>query len=139
MNQEFKGSCLCGRVQYIVRGPFDAFHICHCSQCRRSTGSAHASNIFTSRDRLQWITGEELTKRYDPDEAGVISKAFCTHCGSLVPYTSASSGRLIIPAGGLESDPGISPQDNIYWPDRADWYDAVAQAPRYDAMPDFES
>ena len=139
MNQEFKGSCLCGRVQYIVRGPFDAFHICHCSQCRRSTGSAHASNIFTTRDQLQWITGEELTKRYDPDETGVISKAFCTHCGSLVPYISASSGRLIIPAGGLESDPGIRPQDNIYWPDRADWYDAVAQAPRYDAMPDSES
>jgi hypothetical protein len=139
MNQEFKGSCLCGRVQYIVRGPFDAFHICHCSQCRRSTGSAHASNIFTTRDRLQWVTGEELTKRYDPDEPGVISKSFCTHCGSLVPYISASSGRLIIPAGGLESDPGIRPQDNIYWPDRADWYDAVTQAPRFDSMPDSKS
>ena len=139
MNQEFKGSCLCGRVQYIVRGPFDAFHICHCSQCRRSTGSAHASNIFTTRDRLQWVTGEELTKRYDSDEPGVISKSFCTHCGSLVPYISASSGRLIIPAGGLESDPGIRPQDNIYWPDRADWYDAVTQAPRFDSMPDSKS
>jgi hypothetical protein len=68
----------------------------------------------------------------DPDTPGVISKAFCTHCGSLVPYISASSGRLVIPAGGLEQDPGIRPQDNIYWPDRADWYDAVAQAPRYD-------
>ena len=139
MNQEFKGSCLCGRVQYIVRGPFDAFHICHCSQCRRSTGSAHASNIFTTRDRLQWVTGEELTKRYDADEPGVISKSFCTHCGSLVPYISASSGRLIIPAGGLESDPGIRPQDNIYWPDRAGWYDAVTQAPRFDSMPDSKS
>jgi len=133
MNQEIKGSCLCGQVKYIVRGPFDAFHICHCSQCRRSTGTAHASNIFSTKDRLQWLAGEELTKRYDPVEAGVISKAFCTHCGSLVPYISASSGRLIIPAGGLESDPGIRPQDNIYWPDRADWYDAVPQAPHYDA------
>ncbi len=139
MNEEIKGSCLCGHVKYLVSGPFDAFHICHCSQCRRSTGTAHAANIFSTKDRLQWLVGEELTKRYDPDKPGVISKAFCTHCGSLVPYISASSGRLIIPAGGLESDPGIRPQDNIYWPDRADWYDSVPQAPRYDTEPDFES
>ncbi len=132
MNQEINGACLCEQVRYAVRGPFDQFHICHCSQCRRSTGSAHASNIFTSKDRIRWIAGEALTKRYDPDKPGVISKAFCTHCGSLVPYISASSGRLVIPAGGLEQDPGIRPQDNIYWPDRADWYDAVSQAPRYD-------
>ena len=82
MNQEINGACLCGKVKYAVTGPFDQFHICHCSQCRRSTGSAHASNIFTRKDRLRWISGEELTKRYDPEEPGVISKAFCTHCGS---------------------------------------------------------
>jgi hypothetical protein len=135
MNQEINGSCLCGQVKYVVTGPFDQFHICHCSQCRRSTGSAHACNIFTTKDRLHWISGEALTKRYDPEEPGVISKAFCTHCGSLVPYISASSGRLIIPAGGLQQDPGIRPEDNIYWPDRADWYDAISQAPRCDAGP----
>lgn len=139
MNEEIRGSCLCGQVQYIVRGPFDAFHICHCSQCRRSTGTAHASNIFSTKERLRWLSGEELTKRYDPDQPGVISKCFCTHCGSLVPYISASSGRLIIPAGGLESDPGIRPQNNIYWPDRADWYDSVVDAPRYDTEADLES
>jgi len=139
MNEEIKGSCLCGRVTYMVRGPFDAFHLCHCSQCRRSTGTAHASNIFSTKDRLRWLSGEDLAKRYDPDEPGVISKAFCTHCGSLVPYISASSGRLIIPAGGLEGNPGIKPQDNIYWPDRADWYDSVSQAPRYDTEPDSDS
>jgi hypothetical protein len=87
MSEAIKGACLCGRVQYQVSGPFDAFHLCHCSQCRRSTGSAHAANIFTSEDRLEWLAGEEFIKRYTPDEADVISKCFCTHCGSLVPYT----------------------------------------------------
>jgi len=128
MGKKIKGACLCGQVQYEVSGPFEAFHICHCSQCRRSTGSAHASNIFTSPDRIEWITGEELIKRYTPEEPDVISKCFCTHCGSLVPYTSLKSGKLIIPAGSLSETPGIEPQDNIFWRDRADWYDAVAKA-----------
>ena len=135
MSNEIKGGCLCGQVEYQVSGPFDAFHICHCSQCRRSTGSAHASNIFTTKDKIEWLKGKELVKRYDPDEAGVISKAFCTHCGSLVPYISASSGKLIIPAGSLSEDPGIRPQDNIFWQDRAEWYDGVSESPRFDTFP----
>jgi len=135
MSDKIKGGCLCGRVQYQVSGPFEAFHICHCSQCQRSTGSAHASNIFTTEDKIEWFQGKELVKRFDPDEPGVISKAFCTHCGSLVPYISAKSGKLIIPAGSLCGDPGIRPQDNIFWKDRADWYDAVSESPRYDAFP----
>jgi len=124
MNDKLTGGCLCGRVKYQVTGPFDKFYLCHCSQCRRSTGSAHAANIFTSADRLEWLSGEALIKRYTPDEPDMISKCFCTHCGSLVPYTSLQSGKLIIPAGSLNQAPGINPDDNIFWRDRADWYDA---------------
>ena len=107
MSEAITGGCLCGRVRYRVSGPFDRFHLCHCSQCRRSTGSAHAANIFTLPERLEWLAGENLIKRYTPDEPDVISKCFCTHCGSLVPYTSLKSGKLVIPAGSLDQAPGI--------------------------------
>ena len=130
MSKAIKGACLCGRVSFEVSGPFSAFHICHCSQCRRSTGSAHAANIFSEPERIRWLSGEDLVKRYIPEQEGVISKSFCTHCGSLVPYTSLKSGRLIIPAGSLSETPGIDPQDNIYWQDRADWYDKCLTAKR---------
>ena len=136
MSDSIRGGCLCGRVQYRVRGPFDTFHLCHCSQCRRSTGSAHAANIFTTEDRLEWLSGEDEIKRYIPDEPDVISKAFCSHCGSLVPYTSLSSGLLIIPAGSLRDPVDIEPVDNIYWRDRAHWYDAGLAAPRVEQEPE---
>ena len=136
MSKAINGGCLCGQVRYQVSGPFDSFHLCHCSQCRRSTGTAHAANIFTSEDRLEWLAGENLVKRYTPDKAGVISKCFCTHCGSLVPYTSLQSGKLIIPAGSLDESPGIDPVDNIFWRDRADWYDAGLAAPRMAQYPE---
>jgi hypothetical protein len=136
MSETISGACLCGRVKYRVRGPFLAFHLCHCSQCRRSTGSAHASNIFAEPEQIEWLAGEEFIKRYTPEEPDVISKCFCTHCGSLVPYTSLSSGKLIIPAGSLSEPAGIEPDDNIYWRDRADWYDAGLAAPRVEQDPD---
>ena len=136
MSEAIEGGCLCGQVRYRVRGPFDVFHLCHCSQCRRSTGSAHAANIFTTPDRLEWLAGENLIKRYTPDEPNVISKCFCSHCGSLVPYVSLQSGRLIIPAGSLDEAPGIPPDDNIFWRDRAEWYDAGLAAQRIEQEPD---
>lgn len=136
MSYKIKGACLCGRVEYQVTGPFESFHLCHCSQCRRSTGSAHASNIFTSPERIEWIAGEDLVKRYTPDQPNVISKCFCTHCGSLVPYTSLKSGKLIIPAGSLSEPPGIDPVDNIFWRDRANWYDSGLSAQHCEQWPD---
>ena len=136
MSNPIHGSCLCGQVQFRVTGPFDVFHLCHCSQCRRSTGTAHAANIFTTEDRIEWLAGEDLVKRYIPEQKGVISKAFCSHCGSLVPYTSLQSGRLIIPAGSLSESPGIEPADNIFWRDRADWYDAGLAAEHVEQFPD---
>lgn len=136
MSKPIHGGCLCGKVQFQVNGPFDAFHLCHCSQCRRSTGTAHAANIFTSEDRLEWLAGTGFIKRFTPDEPGIISKCFCTHCGSPVPYTSLQSGRLIIPAGSLHEAPDIEPQDNIFWRDRAPWYDAGLSAHRIDQDPE---
>jgi len=135
MGNKVNGECLCGHVKYVVTGPFSAFHICHCSQCRRSTGSAHASNIFTTPDRLEWLSGDDKVVNFLPDEPDVISKSFCSHCGSPVPYISARSGKLIIPAGSLSEDPDIRPEDNIFWSDRADWYDTVLKAPKFEGFP----
>ncbi len=136
MNESIHGSCLCGQVQYRVTGPFEVFHLCHCSQCRRATGTAHAANIFTTADRIEWLSGQDLIKRYTPAEAGIISKCFCSNCGSTVPYTSLKSGKLIIPAGGLNEAAGIAPKDNIFWRDRADWYDAGVAAEHVEQFPD---
>ena len=135
MSEPIQGACLCGRVRFQITGPFEEFHLCHCSQCRRATGSAHAANIFSTQDRIEWLAGEDLVKRYTPEQPDVISKRFCTHCGSPVPYTSLASGRLIIPAGSLSQAPGITPDDNIFWADRADWYDAGVEAQHVDGDP----
>ena len=40
------GSCLCGAVSYEVRGPFTRFGHCHCSRCRKASGSAHSTALY---------------------------------------------------------------------------------------------
>ena len=136
MSDTLQGSCLCGQVSYRVEGPLQTFHLCHCSQCRKSTGTAHAANIFAEADQITWLSGEALIKRYTPEKEGVISKCFCSHCGSLVPYVSLKSGKLIIPAGSLDSESTIKPADNIFWSDRADWYDDGTASKKFEQWPE---
>ncbi len=135
MEKSINGSCLCGAITWTVKGPFEAFHLCHCSRCRKGTGSAHAANIFTRPENITWLQGQDLIKRFELPEAKRFSKCFCTQCGSTVPYVSRTGEVLLIPAGSLDEDPEIRPQDNIFWDDRAPWYDEGVESTKFAAYP----
>lgn len=124
------GNCLCGAITFEMANQFANFHLCHCVQCQKSTGSAHASNLFTRPDNITWHTGEELVARYDVPGRR-ISNVFCQACGSRIPYLSLSGEVLVVPAGTLDGQPEISPSANIFWTERPGWYDDAIEAPHF--------
>src|ERR1044071_5722749 len=83
------GSCLCGAVRYRVRGPFMRFVHCHCSRCRKATGSAHATNLIAEAANLEWIAGRDHTQRFDLPSAKSFATTVCRTCGSPVPRRPA--------------------------------------------------
>jgi hypothetical protein len=129
------GSCLCGEVTFECANTFKQFHLCHCTQCQKIAGSAHASNLFTEPDNIAWISGAETIKRYDVPER-TITSAFCSTCGSPVPYLSKSGKALVVPAGSLNAAPNISPQDNIFWEERASWYKDGIESKKCEGFPE---
>lgn len=131
-----RGSCLCKTVQYEVEVPFVRFVYCHCSRCRKATGSAHAANGFAKPENFRWIQGESSVKSYDVPEAKRFRLQFCSHCGSKVPHLTRDGAGMVIPAGSLDEDPGMRPQRTIYWGSRADWFTDSSDLPRHDAMPE---
>lgn len=48
----YRGSCLCGAVTLELHGSIEAIIHCHCSRCRKSTGSAYATNGFIEKAAL---------------------------------------------------------------------------------------
>jgi len=129
------GSCLCGKVKFECENNFSQFHLCHCIQCRKSTGSAHASNLFTAKDNITWLGGLAYVRQFDVPERS-ISNAFCVECGSGLPYLSGTGKSLVVPAGSLDGKPNMGPQDNIFWSERADWYDKAHLAKRFGRFPE---
>jgi hypothetical protein len=135
MKVTINGSCLCGLVRFTVNNQFSRFHLCHCTQCQKITGSAHASNLFTGVDNIQWLSGFECIKRFDHPERD-FTKVFCAECGSGLPFITKSGKTLIVPAGCLDDEPNVGVNNNIFWLERAAWYDQALSAKHCSRFPE---
>lgn len=129
------GRCLCGAVQFEIAPPYLGFWYCHCERCRLSTGAAHAATIFMKPEQFRWVAGKENITLFIHKDADDYPRAFCKTCGSPVPRYARDGVRWVVQAGLLETDPGIKPSDNIFWPMRAPWYENPDPLPKHDQRP----
>ena len=129
------GSCLCGEVHYEITGTLGIFQYCHCSRCRKYTGSAYAAHIIVAPDQFHWLEGEELLDRYEVPNAKHFATSFCKKCGSSLPWKTQSCKAVIIPAGTLDDDPEIRPFQNVFYGSKADWYVNAGELVKYDELP----
>ena len=129
------GSCLCGEVIYENIGSLGVFQYCHCSRCRKFTGSAYAANIIVAPNQFKWLKGEELLGRYEVADARHFATSFCSRCGSSMPWRAKSGKTVVIPAGTLDNDPDIRPFQNIFFDSKADWYQEASELVKHDELP----
>ena len=116
-----KGSCLCGAVKYEVSGEATRFFHCHCSRCRKATGTGHASNLFVRPGALNWLSGEEQVRSFKVPAAKRFTNVFCGGCGSRLPRYVKEINAIVIPCGSLDDDAPIKPQARIFYGSRASW------------------
>jgi len=128
------GSCLCGTVRYAATGEPSRFYHCHCSRCRKATGTGHASNLFL-QGSLDWRSGEDEISSYKVPEAKRFTTSFCRRCGSRVPRFIKEAGVVLIPAGSLDDEPGIPVQARIFLESRAAWSCDTTALPEYNDYP----
>ena len=129
------GSCVCGAVGYQLRPPYRFFQYCHCSRCRKRSGSIHAANIAVAAGQFAWTKGEDQVQRFALPGAKSWSNAFCRTCGSGLPWSALGGAFWIVPAGSLDEDPGDRPTRNIHYASRAVWHEDAATLPVFDAEP----
>jgi hypothetical protein len=119
-------------VGFEAELPFTKFIRCHCSRCRGATGSGCAVNAYVQPEAFRWTEGEANVRRFDLPEAKSFSTAFCRRCGSPLPHATRSGREVIIPAGALFDDPGITPTVDACWSSRAPWLSDTGPLPTED-------
>ncbi|MDT9000288.1 GFA family protein [Paucibacter sp. APW11] len=127
----YLASCLCGAVALEISGGIDAIIHCHCSRCRKSSGTAYATNGFISRSGLRISQGEDCIRSYEV-KAGRL-RHFCGICASpLFSSNRDDPERLRLRLGILDSDITERPISHNFVSSRACWDELDAALPRYD-------
>jgi hypothetical protein len=130
MSSVISGGCLCGAVKFSVNNNFDDFYFCYCEQCRKVTGSSHASNLLTAIDNIQWLSGHDKVVRFD-HPTRIFTKVFCSQCGSGLPHESKNGQCLVVPAGSLDAEPSTAPNAQIFCSEKVGWFKAGVSAPEH--------
>jgi len=124
-----QGSCLCGEVAYEIDGRISEIGQCHCSKCRKYTGSAHGAVLVTAIPNLRWVRGEQLLSSYTAPSG--YYAVFCSKCSSPLPKTRANKVYLV-PAGTLDDDPGVKVSFHVHVASKALWEDILDELPQHD-------
>lgn len=125
------GKCLCGAVQYQVADAFVYALNCHCSNCRRATGSAFKPFAGIARDKFLVMAGDQQLLIYGDQQA---HDGHCRHCGSLL-YSVVRDGTFVhVTLGTLLDAPTIRPSAHIFVASKAPWFDITDSLPQYAAF-----
>lgn len=132
--RQHMGSCLCGEVRFEISGDFQNFFLCHCSRCRKDSGSAHGANLFSGTARINWLSGQDNVRTFQLP-ATRHKKAFCVACGSALPRAEMDGQFLVVPAGSLDSPLPMRPDAHICVASRADWDEHLEDVPEINGLP----
>lgn len=124
------GGCLCGSVRFEIDGRISALWYCHCSKCRKATGSAFHPAALCRRSRFRWLSGEASVSEYTTDSGYHVR--FCSRCGSPVPVVLEDEDSVVLSTGSLEGDPGSRAIRHIFVGSKAPWYEIGDGLPRFD-------
>lgn len=131
MTKRLNGSCLCGEVLYTVADEFTYAMICHCSQCRRATGSAFKPFGGIERAKLE-VTGGTIRIYGDV----MTHDAHCKNCGSLL-YSIVQEGTMAhVTYGTLVDPPTLQLQAHICVGSKAPWDHILDDLPQHADLPD---
>jgi hypothetical protein len=124
------GKCLCGAVEYAVSDEFGYALNCHCSNCRRATGSAFKPFAGIERGKLRLAKGEDMLMIFgDPHAAHDVH---CKACGALL-YSVVREGAFVhVAMGTLVDEPSIRPTAHIFVGSKAAWFTITDNLPEFD-------
>ena len=133
MTSVLSGECLCGAVRYEVKDEFVYALNCHCSQCRRTTGSAFKPFAGIERSKLKLVRGEEDLMIFGEQQN---HDAHCGKCGSLLFSVVREGAWVHVTLGTLVDEPGIKPTAHIFVGSKAPWFTITDDLPQHQEFPE---
>lgn len=133
--ETFQATDQIGTLDQLVRGDLGSAAFCHCSRCRKASGSAFAANVAVDEVAFELTSGKDSLKSFSTAEG--VHRFFCSTCGS--PITSKRDsvpGVLRLRLGTLDTPADSAcPSAHIFIASKADWYEIHDSLPQFAERP----
>ena len=120
------GNCLCEKVSWEISGKSCATFHCHCSMCRKAHGAAFGTYAYMPAEEFYW-TGDQSTVS-DYCSSPLLSRSFCSRCGSTVPSYDRNDTHVFVPIGCQDEGPAVD--GHIFVGSKAPWFDICDDLPQ---------
>lgn len=125
---KLQGGCFCGAVRYEAEGePFNST-LCHCTDCRKTSGAPALAWFSVRRDELRWIGAEPQLFR----SSAHALRGFCPSCGASLAFLDDEwPDEIDIATASLNDPELVPPRDHTFVHSRLSWMDLRDGLPEY--------
>lgn len=128
-----QGGCQCGAVRYEIEGGSDRTALCHCRDCRMSSGAPMVSWTAVATDAFRVVKGEAVAF----NSSGASFRNFCARCGTGLWFTNEEMlpGIVDVQTATLDDPEAFAPQAHIQTAERIGWMEKSHELPEFERYP----
>lgn len=128
-----EGGCQCGSVRYKVEGEPAHAALCHCGDCRASSGAPVVAWAAFASDHFSVLAGE--ARAYN--SSGSAFRHFCPECGTGLWYVNEEvlPGLVDIQIATLDDPEALPPGAHIQAAEELSWMKGAADLPHFERYP----
>lgn len=130
------GRCLCNKVIFGVNQQIQVIYHCHCSLCRKQSGTSCNSATLVGLDQFEWLSGEQCIQSYRIESG--FKSSFCLTCGSPLPNRVGNSNFMWIPLGLLDNEIEPVRRLNFCIASKVSWSQDLESDHDYSALPTWD-
>lgn len=120
------GQCMCGAIKYTSEAEPILVGVCHCTDCRRQSGTAFSINVGVPRDELVITGTPKVFETMGTDRGAPAQRNFCGDCGSPIISILADADDIAFIKGGTLDDPTwLEPELELWEESRLPWVDRI--------------
>lgn len=127
------GGCQCGAVRYRAEG--DPLHnaLCHCADCRASSGAPMVGWIAYKEGQVTVLSGDLTT--YEGKTGSL--RQFCPKCGTGLFFRNEDvlPGIVDVQSATLDNPEEAPPQAQIQCAERISWMQDLSGLPEFERFP----
>ncbi|KAK7050103.1 GFA domain-containing protein [Favolaschia claudopus] len=129
-----KGRCLCGQTTIEFASTHTEQTVCHCTDCRETSGSAFSINVLALKKDVK-ITGPVKEYNSKLPSRNTVTRLFCSNCGSAISQLSTLfDDAQVIQTGNFSDFANVPITTELFVKDRWTGVAPVAGAAQVQGM-----